>query len=223
MSSQYVFLNLVFWTESFCLTKVMSDTTAQRPVALVTAIRCNMYITCKKRQNKRCKFELYGDTDLREPLDILRQRPNAAPVVVVEELDDGRVHRVVWRDGAEEVRVLFLVSQDWGGCSKGELGRGKGRGRDDETQKNTKLVRKSGSVCVFFFFWGVFADWIVLSQPLACRLKVRQLFRGNTRPWKCPVYQPGPIRPPTVQTRPEIKGTGHPQRSSIHNTTALKE
>lgn len=73
----------------------MSDTTAQRSVALVTAIRCNMYITCKKRQKKRCKIELYGDTDLREPLDILRQRPNAAPVVVVEELDDGRVHRVV--------------------------------------------------------------------------------------------------------------------------------
>lgn len=51
-------------------------------------------------------------TDLWEPLNILCQRPHAAPVVVVEELHDGRIHSVVWGDSAEEVGVFFLVCQN---------------------------------------------------------------------------------------------------------------
>lgn len=66
--------------------------------ASLTLTKLNFHIVkCKKRQNMNGSDERkgHGDTDLREPLDVLRQRPHAAPVVVVEELDHGGVHRVV--------------------------------------------------------------------------------------------------------------------------------
>lgn len=60
-------------------------------------------------------------TDLGEPLHVLRERPHAAPVVVVEELDHGRVDCVVRGHCAEEVGVLFLVRQHRGGRREGQL------------------------------------------------------------------------------------------------------
>lgn len=84
---------------------------------------------------KTCKFVwkvtviIKGYTNLWEPLDVLGECPHAAPVVVIEELDDGRVHCIVWWDGAEEVGVLFLVCQYRGGCCKGQLGRKRRNGK----------------------------------------------------------------------------------------------
>lgn len=61
--------------------------------------------------------------NLGEPLDVLREGPHPAPVVVVEELHHRRVDGVVRRDGAEEVWVLFLVRQNWSGGRERQLDR----------------------------------------------------------------------------------------------------
>lgn len=88
----------------------------------------------KKENNPKTnqrKKKTQVPTDLGEPLDVLRERPHSAPVVVGEELDHRRVDGVVGRDGPEEVGVLLPVGQDGSGGSEGELGGGK------EDRRNT--------------------------------------------------------------------------------------
>lgn len=49
-------------------------------------------------------------TYLRESLHVLGQRAHSLPLIMLEQLQDGGVHRVIRWDSPKEVWVLFLIS-----------------------------------------------------------------------------------------------------------------
>lgn len=121
----------------------------------------SVFMSSRARAKKKKKTPQVP-TDLGEPLDVLRERPHSAPVVVVDQLDHRRVDGVVGRDGPEEVGVLLLVGQDGSGGSEGELGGGKEDRRNsvrDNLEKQGRVMhldtaaieqsRETFCVCLF--------------------------------------------------------------------------
>lgn len=49
-------------------------------------------------------------TYLGEPLYVLGQRAHSPPLVMLEQLEDGGIHCIIWWDSPKEVRVFLLIS-----------------------------------------------------------------------------------------------------------------